>query len=160
MTAKTERNFRFNSNTSLSERFLWQDKGTNSLSFIRWLLAVLFVAVIIFLYGKNIMEYMLQEAAETGSVFAVNGLLKLGVDINSKDEDGWTALMIAAEEGNTEVIKVLLGNGAAVNQRAMGPGRYDWFCEPVGTNQTALGIARFANHQDIVELLRSAGGVE
>ena len=149
MSIRKKRDLQPDSST-ISEYFFWQERNIKSMTLVRFALAVLSVTVIIFLFGKSIMGFMLQEGAENGSVVAVKSMLKLGVDVNSKDSDGWTALMIASEEGNTEVVKVLLKYEADVNLRATGPGRYDWFCEPVGTGQTALGIAKFANQQDIV----------
>jgi uncharacterized protein len=38
-----------------------------------------------------------------------------GADVNARDCDGDTALMLAAERGHIELVKVLLKNGADVN---------------------------------------------
>jgi serine/threonine-protein phosphatase 6 regulatory ankyrin repeat subunit B len=44
-------------------------------------------------------------------------LLAKGVDVNTKNKYGVTALMLAAESGHTEIVQLLLANGAAVNDK-------------------------------------------
>ncbi len=39
-------------------------------------------------------------------------LLEHGADVNARDEDGWTALYVATEGGNTDMVKLLLEHGA------------------------------------------------
>ena len=41
--------------------------------------------------------------------------IRMGEDINSTDDDGWTALHHAAREGDIEVVKILLDEGAKVD---------------------------------------------
>ena len=41
-----------------------------------------------------------------------------GAELNARDEDGWTALMKAAREGQKGVVKILIDNGADVNVEA------------------------------------------
>ena len=43
--------------------------------------------------------------------------LNAGGDINARDKDGWTPLMCAAIDGNTEMVKNLIDLGADVNAR-------------------------------------------
>lgn len=50
-------------------------------------------------------------------VKGVEDLLKEGVDVNSIDLDGRTALHIAACEGHMEVVKLLLGRKANIDAR-------------------------------------------
>jgi ankyrin repeat protein len=38
--------------------------------------------------------------------------LKRGADVNSQDNDGWTALMEAAAKGRADVVRTLLAHGA------------------------------------------------
>jgi len=39
-------------------------------------------------------------------------LLEGGVDINAQDSQGWTALMMAAAHGHTEIVRMMLERGA------------------------------------------------
>ncbi|NBR95459.1 MAG: ankyrin repeat domain-containing protein [Proteobacteria bacterium] len=55
-------------------------------------------------------------------------------------EDGATALMLAAIEGHTEVVKLLLDKGADVNSR-------------LETGETALILAAQGGHKEVMELL-------
>ena len=48
-------------------------------------------------------------------MFCVNKLLEAGADVNSRDTEGSTALIIAAKSGDTECLKSLLKAGADVN---------------------------------------------
>ncbi|KAJ6806071.1 serine/threonine-protein kinase STY17-like [Iris pallida] len=56
-------------------------------------------------------------AAHHGDAAGVEGMLGEGVDVNSIDLDGRTALHIAACEGHVEVVRLLLANRANVDSR-------------------------------------------
>jgi len=57
------------------------------------------------------------DAARNGDLKRVQEILKKRkVNINKKDEDGRTALMLASEYGHIEVVKSLLANGANINE--------------------------------------------
>ena len=45
----------------------------------------------------------------------VEDLLKKGQDVNAKNAQGFTALMVAAEQGQTPVVKTLLDKGSNSN---------------------------------------------
>ena len=62
---------------------------------------------------------------------------------NSKDESGYTPLIIAAGMGNKDLCEVLIANGANLNTQ--------------GEHGTALHEAAIGNHKDIVELLVNNG---
>ena len=51
-------------------------------------------------------------AASRGNLDLVNSILKQGVDINTKGEDGKTALMLACEKGHEEIVEYLITQGA------------------------------------------------
>jgi len=43
--------------------------------------------------------------------------IKAGMDINSRDRDGSTALMVASEKGDVQMAQLLIQNGADVNAK-------------------------------------------
>ncbi|MEI8348860.1 MAG: ankyrin repeat domain-containing protein [Candidatus Omnitrophota bacterium] len=76
---------------------------------------------------------------------AIIGLLDHGVDVNGRKEDrNPTPLILAAEIGDAESVRVLLGRGADVKAKR----RY---------GHDALGGACDAQHEDIMRLLLDAG---
>ena len=50
-----------------------------------------------------------------GDAPTLERLIKKGVDVDTRDDDDYTALIWAAEKGNEESVKVLLESGADVN---------------------------------------------
>lgn len=54
------------------------------------------------------------DCADKGNIDAVNLFIKAGIDLNSKNADGATALMVATDKGHADVVQVLLNNGADV----------------------------------------------
>ena len=92
--------------------------------------------------GRMSLEYTPEaflESAKTGDLTAIKLFLAAGMDPNAKDDEGDTALMYAAYQGNTKAVAALLGGGADVNQRK---GR-----------QTALRSAASGGHIDTVRAL-------
>ena len=58
------------------------------------------------------------ELCKSGTVQEVEAAIKNGANVNAEDEDGWTALMIAAtNNSNPEIISVLLKNDADASLR-------------------------------------------
>jgi ankyrin repeat protein len=54
------------------------------------------------------------QAVHQGNVTEINKYLNMGADVNAYDK--WeTALYIAADKGNVEVMKLLLDRGANIN---------------------------------------------
>jgi ankyrin repeat protein len=41
--------------------------------------------------------------------------------VNEKESDGTTALMVAADKGNPDIVRALLAEGADVNEKTTGP---------------------------------------
>ncbi len=59
-----------------------------------------------------------EEFIKTASVAAIEGAIKSGAEINARDENGSTALMVAAgNSDNPAVITTLITHGAEVNAR-------------------------------------------
>ena len=60
--------------------------------------------------------YNLIEVVKNNDINRVNSILNNGKEnINAKDKYCETALMIASSEGNLEIVKLLVENGADVN---------------------------------------------
>ncbi|WP_269457574.1 MULTISPECIES: ankyrin repeat domain-containing protein [unclassified Leifsonia] len=57
-------------------------------------------------------EVPLSAAAGGRASGSVQRLLAAGADIDHRDSDGWTALMYAAQAGNTEAAMALIAGGA------------------------------------------------
>jgi len=85
-----------------------------------------------------------RDATKAGDLNKVCELLDAGIDINSLDERGQTALMNAAHSGDVELTQVLIQRGADLNRTA----KY---------RLTALMLAVISNHPGIVRLLVDAG---
>ncbi len=89
----------------------------------------------------------LLTAARDGNLQTLQSLLSQGqgVDVNSTNSDGITALMIASELGHTAIVRALLAiptlniNAVAVS------------------NTNALYEAAFGGHAEIVQMLLAAG---
>ena len=74
--------------------------------------------VIILAVGTNIVEAEdkdLFEATFYNDLGMVRSLLEIGADVNAKDKNGKTALVMASND--TELVKLLLDKGADVNTK-------------------------------------------
>ncbi|XP_044878990.1 caseinolytic peptidase B protein homolog [Mauremys mutica] len=76
-----------------------------------------FAATLVYCYGKGhaSKEDALLEAARINNVSEVDRLLLEGTDVNARHKLGWTALMVAAINRNSSVLKILLAAGADPN---------------------------------------------
>ena len=60
-------------------------------------------------------DISIDEAAASGNIEAVRQHIAAGTDVNIKDDDGFTALYFAAQEGQKEIAELLIEKGADVN---------------------------------------------
>ena len=118
------------------------------------------------------------SAAFRGDAAAVQALLAKGADVNAKNNDGVTALMVASENGHLDVVQALLAKGAEVNAKderrrdradSWPPSKATstWCrrCSPRGprsmprrtTAATALMLASQNGHLDVVQALLAKG---
>lgn len=87
----------------------------------------------------------LLSAASNGEVEYVKSLLAAGADPNAMDEEGWTALMWAAQNNDIATASALIDAGAVLN-----------FAE-YSNEETALTVAIYSNSDEIVQLLLQSG---
>lgn len=90
---------------------------------------------------KSFQERFFNGAA-SGELDDVKLFLKGTVDVNMRNERGWTALMLAARNGHSHIVRELLQREIDLNIIN-------------STGQTALDIALFWNHSDVARQLRS-----
>ena len=57
----------------------------------------------------------LHNAAKTGNLTAVKNFLAAGIKVDTKNNDGKTALHLASQSGHLEIVMELLNNGANVD---------------------------------------------
>ena len=77
--------------------------------------------------------------ASLGEVDEIKKVLEQGVNVNQTDDEGYSALQAAAENGYLDVVKLLVAQGANVNYK----GEY-----------TALQLAEMAEQTQIIEFLK------
>ena len=94
--------------------------------------------------GLNYLEPSIHVAARVGGLGEVKAFLENGVDVNTRDPDGYTALQWAFWENHRETVKFLLAKGTDVNVKDNEGG-------------TPLHGAAADGHKEIVELLIAGG---
>jgi ankyrin repeat protein len=86
-------------------------------------------------------------------------LIEKGANVAGKDRAGNTALHIAAQLGDIDMVKLLISKGADVNaknNKVLGD-RLGIFGRPPSGEQTPLMVAARANHPGIMRVLVDAG---
>ena len=87
----------------------------------------------------------LGAAARSNKVAALKKLLEAGVPVNSRDSDGYTALMVASADGHMEIAMLLFNFGAHID------------AEPPLGGMDPLSSAVAGTHENTVNLLLSMG---
>jgi ankyrin repeat protein len=129
-------------------------------------------------HGMDAPKVAIVEAARRGNLEKVNQLIKKDkASVNKSDENGFTALMIAATRGNLDCIKALINAGSKVDQADTDGRTALMFVVQIGhanclqaliaanaqVNQTdhngltALTVAAQNGHSDIMKLLLENG---
>ena len=82
------------------------------------------------------------QAVRAGNLRAVNRLIAKGADVNLQDENGYTPLMKAADQGHENIVRMLLAApGIDVNLQN-------------NNGKTALDFAVKKGHQNIAAMIR------
>jgi ankyrin repeat protein len=96
--------------------------------------------------GKRVIYYdkAFFDAVKSGDREAVARSIKEGFNVNTKDKDGYTALLISAEKGDIEITRLLVEKGADVNAKDK-------------DGYTALMYVAYAGNLEIAKLLIKNG---
>jgi len=98
-------------------------------------------------------ETCLMLAARLNKTGVIRKLVKeCGADLETRDETGCTALLLAARQGHVEAVKVLLEFGA--NPNAASWGRF------LNREKNALHVAATHGHADVINLLVNEWGFD
>lgn len=84
------------------------------------------------------------EAAKDGNVSAIESLLDKGVDVNTIDRDGNTALIWATRHGQRACVQKLIEKGSNVNAKA-------------NDGNTAFTFASIKSYGEIIDILKKSG---
>lgn len=90
-------------------------------------------------YARPLIKFV-----QIGDLDKIKECLANGIDVNEKDNDGWTALMFASSNGDLEIVKLLLTKGANVNIKD-------------NDGRTALMYASYNGYFEIVKCLINNG---
>jgi ankyrin repeat protein len=77
-----------------------------------------FAALLVFLSAGGSFAMTLHDAARAGDLAQVEALLRSGAAIDSLNSAGETPLLVAVQEDQTEISKVLIAAGADINAQA------------------------------------------
>jgi ankyrin repeat protein len=90
------------------------------------------------------MDAVWEDAIKRGEVQIVLDLLGRGTDVDSRDRNGQTALMLAAHAGHGEIVETLIAHRANLNITAK-------------FGLSALMLALVAGHAELARVLAKAG---
>jgi len=86
------------------------------------ILITIIAAVVLVGCGKSVPNSSIHDAAKAGNIELINQHLAAGVNVNSKDEIGFTPLHYIASGGQLEIAKLLIDNGANVDAKDLDGG--------------------------------------
>ena len=90
------------------------------------------------------MDVCWEDAVRRGDANIMRDLLSRGIDLNTRDQNGQTGLMLAAHAGHVAAVQLLIDHGAALNGTAK-------------FGLSAVMLAVIAGHKEIVQALARAG---
>ena len=90
----------------------------------------------------------LMSAARNGDLDEIKMLLQLGVDIDGKDDHGYTALMWAAFKGHADIVRLLIEEDADMNLKSAR-----------GTTPLIFSVKGGGGYTEIAQLLIDSGAL-
>ena len=63
-------------------------------------------------FGRNELHYLILDRPESEHEVGIKIMVESGLDVNSQDKKGWSALHFAAQENSIAAVKTLLDCGA------------------------------------------------
>lgn len=111
----------------------------------------------IFTVNESFINPILHRAVYGKNLLIIDKLIQLGCDINGEDDCGKTALIVACEENNIDIVKYLVSKKANVNyvtkmeKPLLNYSGYKTF------KHTALRVAAHHKHYEIVKFLLNNG---
>lgn len=96
--------------------------------------------------ARTRLSWPLSLAIENDDLATAGVLVEAGANLEAANDKGWTALMLAADKGNLEIVRLFTENGAKINEESSGD-------DPLN----ALLIAVDGGYTDIVRLLLQHG---
>src|ERR1035441_10861061 len=110
--------------------------------------ALLFAGALTVLAADAPMDIL--EAAKKGNAKEIEALLAKGADLEARDKEGRTPLMLAAQYGRTASVRLLLDKGAKPDARD----RHRWNAYMLALLAPAGGVIH-TTHEAVLKLLRS-----
>src|SRR5450759_2802484 len=89
-------------------------------------------------FATGCSQQSIHKAAENGDLAKAERYLQNGADVNTKDKDGRTPLMVAADNGHLEIVNFLISKDADVGAKSK-------------DGKTSLMQAALDGHPDVVE---------
>lgn len=138
---------------------------------------IIVAAIVLVACAGNTSEALVQ-ATKNGDIATVERLLEGGADVEAKDSKYHSSLLMwAAHEGHTDIMDLLIQNGATIDTKKPTGETALWFAAQKGQLEalkilvhhgadinvigwkgaTALEVAQKYGHQEIVDYLRDAG---
>lgn len=104
---------------------------------------VLFLGLFLFGFSAQAADRSIYDIVKNEDQETLSDMVTLGFDIDQKDRDGYTPLMIAASLGKADFAQFLIDNGADANARSF-------------SGLTAMHRAAQDGHNDVITILLSS----
>lgn len=97
-------------------------------------------------FGRNELHYVAVDVAESEQGSETLRLIKLGVDVNAHDNNGWTPLHFAAQAQSFTVAKILIEHGSNIETK-----------DTFGNTPLFRAVFNSQGKGDVIKLLLKSG---